>query len=69
MLGGLVTRDRIMVDPDTRTVIIARARDSEQPAIRFATDRIIESAAKAYPGWLVRQGDLSQTVIPPAASR
>lgn len=59
MLGGLVTRDRIMVDPDTRTVIIARARDSEQPAIRFATDRIIESAAQAYPGWLVRQGDLS----------
>ena len=69
MLGGLVTRERIMVDPDTRTVIIARARDSEQPAIRFATDRIIESAAKAYPGWLVRHGDLSQTVIPSAASR
>ena len=64
MLGGMVTRDRIMVDPDTRTVIIARARDSEQPAIRFATDRIIESAAKAYPGWLVRQGALSQTAIP-----
>ena len=59
MVGGLITRDRIMIDPDTRTLIIARDRASELPAISFATDRIIESVAQDHRGWLVRQGPLS----------
>lgn len=54
-VGGLIERDRVLVDPQARTVIVARNRAQEGEAVATAIDRVVASVQLNYPTWLIRQ--------------
>lgn len=65
-VGGLVPRDRVLVDPQARRVVVQRDREAEGEQVAAAIDRIIASVQADYPRWLIQTGTLSAAVAPAA---
>lgn len=58
-VGGLVARDRVLIDAQARRVIVERDRDEEGEQVAAAVDRIVASVQADYPQWLVQNGAMS----------
>jgi len=66
-VGELVPRDRILVDPQARRVVVQRDRDAEGEQVAAAIDRIVASVQAAYPRWLILTGALTEAEVADAA--
>ena len=64
-VGGLIERERVLVDPHARSIIVARNREQEGEAVASAIDRVVASVQINYPAWLIRQ---AAWLTPPAAN-
>ncbi len=51
--GGLILRENITLDPQTRRAVIARDRDAEGEQVAEAKDRIIASARQTHIDWFI----------------
>jgi len=58
-VGGLVARDRILIDAQARKVVVERDRDAEGEQVAAAVDRVMAAVQANHPGWLLRQGALA----------
>lgn len=67
-VGELVPRDRILVDPQARRVVVQRDRDAEGEQVAAAIDRIVTSVQAAYPRWLILTGALTEAEVADATA-
>lgn len=58
-VGGLLPRDRIVIDAQARRVVVQRDREAEGEQVAAAIDRIIASVQAGHPQWLIRSGSLT----------
>ena len=58
-VGGLVPRDRVLVDAQARRVVVRRDREDEGEIVAAAIDRIIAEVQTDHPAWLILNGDLA----------
>jgi len=58
-VGGLVARDRVLIDAQARRVVVQRDRDAEGEQVAAAVDRIMASVQAGHPQWLVQNGALT----------
>jgi len=58
-VGGLVPRDRILIDAQARRVVVARDREGEGEQVGAAIDRILVSVQASHPQWLIQSGALA----------
>jgi uncharacterized hydrophobic protein (TIGR00271 family) len=59
-IGGLVPRDRVLVDAQARRVVVQRDREAEGDQVAAAIDRIIASVQAGHPDWLIQNGALTE---------
>ncbi len=65
-VGGLVPRDRVLIDAQARRVVVARDREAEGDQVAAAIDRIMASVQADNPQWLIQSGALN--AVEPAAT-
>ena len=53
--GGLIVRDTITLDRQTRRAIISRDRTGEGEQLAAAKDRLLATARSAHPAWLIAE--------------
>jgi len=58
-VGGLVPRDRVLIDAQARRVVVAREREGEGEQVGAAIDRILVSVQASHPQWLIQSGALA----------
>ena len=58
-VGGIVPRDRVLVDAQARRVVVQRDREAEGEQVAAAVDRIIAAVQGDYPRWLIQNGVLA----------
>ncbi|WP_447764767.1 DUF389 domain-containing protein [Sphingopyxis panaciterrae] len=58
-VGGLVARDRVLIDAQARRVVVQRDRDAEGEQVAAAVDSIMASVQAGHPQWLVQNGALT----------
>ncbi|WP_338426536.1 DUF389 domain-containing protein [Sphingopyxis kveilinensis] len=63
-VGELVRRDRVLIDPQARRVIVQRDREAEGEQVAAAIDRIMAAVQTGYPRWLVQNGALTAAEEP-----
>ena len=63
-VGGLVPRERVLIDPQARRVVVQRDREDEGEQVAAAVDRIIASVQADYPQWLIQNGALTAAETP-----
>ena len=63
-VGELVRRDRVLIDPQARRVVVQRDREAEGEQVAAAVDRIMAAVQTAYPRWLVQNGALTAAEEP-----
>lgn len=61
-VGGLVPRDRLVIDAQARRVLVQRDRGVEGEQVAAAIDRIVAAVQDDYPQWLI----LNASVASPA---
>lgn len=64
-VGGLVPRERVLIDAQARRVVVARDRKAEGEQVADAVDRVVAAVQAEHPQWLVQNGAL--TDAPPPA--
>ena len=57
-VGGLIERNRLLVDAQARRVIVDRDRGTEAEEVAAAKDRIISEAQSRFPNWLLSSANL-----------
>jgi uncharacterized hydrophobic protein (TIGR00271 family) len=57
-VGGLIERDRLVVDAQARRVIVDRDRETEATEVAAAKDRIIAEAQSRFVNWLLTSTNL-----------
>jgi len=62
-VGDLVPRDRVLIDPQARRVVVQRDREAEGEQVAAAIDRIVASVQAAYPRWLILTGALTEPEV------
>lgn len=70
-IGELLPRERVLIDPQARRVVVQRDRETEGEQVTSAIDRIMASVQAGYPQWLIQNGSLTAAETPaagPAAS-
>lgn len=60
-VGGLVPRDRVLIDAQARRVVVARDREAEGEQVAAAIDRILAAVQADHAQWLVQNGSLTTT--------
>lgn len=69
-VGELVRRDRVLIDPQARRVVVQRDREAEGEQVAAAVDRIMAAVQAMHPRWLVQNGDLTAAEAPdPSAAQ
>lgn len=63
-VGGLIPRERVLLDAQARRVVVARDRESEGDQVAAAIDRIMAAAQAAHPQWLMQSGALTEATAP-----
>lgn len=58
-VGDLLARDRVLLDPQARRVIVQRDREGEGEQVAAAIDRIMASVQANFPLWLIQNGELT----------
>ncbi|MBN8845326.1 MAG: DUF389 domain-containing protein [Sphingomonadales bacterium] len=58
-VGGLVPRDRVLIDAQARRVVVARDREAEGEQVAAAIDRILAAVQADHAQWLVQNGSLT----------
>ena len=58
-VGDLLSRDRVLIDPQARRVVVQRNRAAEGEQVAAALDRIMASVQADYPQWLIQNGVLA----------
>ncbi len=67
-VGGLVPRERVLIDAQARRVVVQRDREAEGERVAAAVDRVMASAQAAHPQWLIQNGALSDAAPEEAAA-
>lgn len=67
-VGGLIARERVLIDAQARRVVVQRDREAEGEQVAGAIDRIIAQVQTLYPQWLIQNGALTDAETPPAPS-
>ncbi len=60
MVGQIIGRENILIDPQARRVVVQRDRAAEGEQLAAAIDRILASAQAAQPRWIVTSADLPE---------
>lgn len=63
-VGGLVRRDRVLIDAQARRVVVQRDREAEGDQVAAAVDRIMASVQADHPRWLIQNGALTAADAP-----
>jgi len=58
-VGGLLPRERVLIDGQARRVIVQRDPEAEGEQVAAAIDRIIGSVQAGHPQWLIQNGSLT----------
>lgn len=62
-VGDLLPRDRVLIDPQARRVVVQRDREAEGEQVAAAIDRIMASVQAAHPRWLVQNGAMATVQV------
>ena len=67
-VGGLLPRDRVLIDAQARRVVVQRDREAEGEQVAAAIDRIVAAVQADYPQWLIQNGALTAAEAPEDAA-
>jgi uncharacterized hydrophobic protein (TIGR00271 family) len=58
-VGGLVARERVLIDSQAKRAIVQRDREAEGEQVSAAIDRVIASVQSTHADWLIQSGILT----------
>lgn len=67
-VGGLIARENVLVDAQSKRAIVQRNREGEGEQVATAIDRVMASVQASHADWLIQNGVLTEAAEPAEAA-